>query len=1471
MELRPGDKPGGMKSPLEGKGGMKGGMSEVWKAIGARLSRRCRMKYRSIGGIFVALLLAGNAWPEVITSFAGGPFIFTGDAKPAVNAPLGTIAAVTLDPAGNLVIADPGNGLVERINPDGTLSVIAGSGLTLGVHTGDGGPAVDAALSSVYGVAYDSQGNLYIAEADRLSRVSPQGIINTYAGGGGDVASNGISALQASLSPVSFGGGLVVDAAGAVYFTEFYNNRVRKVTPGGTITTIAGNGVAGLSGDGGPAMAASLNSPLGLALDQAGNLYIADNGNLRIREVTPAGIISTVAVNINATGLTLDNKGVSYIVGGGFVAKLPPGASTPAIIAGTPGSPGFAGDGGPALSAQFSALPSVVADNLGNLFIGDGDNDRVRDISANGNVTTVAGNGQYYYAGEGVPALTSPVRGGGNLAIDKSGNLYYSDPLGSRVRKISAGVINTVAGSGIAGFSGDGGPALQATLNNPLNLTLDATGNLYIADYLNQRVRRVAQDGTISTYAQLPGFVRGLVFDAAGNLYASDESNSTVYRIDTTGRQTVFAGTGSAGFSGDGGPATQAKLNAPSGLAMDALGSLYIADAGNGCIRVVNPQGVISTLVSGGSDLRELAFDSAGNLYASDEAEHVVFKITPAVTVSIFAGGGRNEPGNGGLATQAFLVPYGIVSDPSGNVYIDDDDGIQEVLATPPTISLQQNSLTVSAASGGAPVTQTTGVLGSVPGLAFAVSATTASGGNWLSVGAASGLTPDLLSITADPSNLSPGAYTGTITIMPAAATPAALTITVTFTVGAALAPKLSVDQPNLSFTFPAGAPARSSTLKISNAGGGGLQFLALAATETGGGWLTVTPNLGSVIPGIPVALTVTANPSNLPTGTYTGSISIQSAGGGTVTVPVNLAISSVSQALLLTQTGITFTAVAQGGVLPPQSLGVVNLGSGSLAWTTSVSTLAGGNWLSATPASGSSNASQPAPQVTVSVNPKGLAAGDYYGLVQITAPGAANTPEMVTVFLTVLPAGADPGASVQPAELFFTATPGGGSPGAQEVLVYNVSALAQTFYLGASPAQFEIAELPDVATLDPSRPTSILLQPLGSFPAGTSSDFVNFQFSDGRIQTVKVNVIAGAPGSGGTGDLRPRDGSATCVPTKLIPALTTLSQSFTVTAGWPVALSVQSMDDCGNPQTAGSVNVAFSNGDPPLALSPLNDGTWQATWATGQSAGTPVTLTIRAVNNQANLMGTTLVNGGLSSLKSPPASTQAGVVSAASPVSFTALAPGGIISIYGNLLADDAVSAPANQFPLPATLGNANVIIGGQTAPLLYVSPTQINAVVPFGLNTNTTYSLLLQRDLALSSPVPVNVAGAQPGPFQYDGSAIVQDSRGTAPVFLVTPSAPAQAGDVLVFYCAGLGVTNPLVADGVASPANPTAQPTAPVTVTIGGQNATVVYAGLVAGLAGLYQVNVDMPAGVTPGSAAVMLTVAGQTSPAAIIATQ
>jgi uncharacterized protein (TIGR03437 family) len=233
-----------------------------------------------------------------------------------------------------------------------------------------------------------------------------------------------------------------------------------------------------------------------------------------------------------------------------------------------------------------------------------------------------------------------------------------------------------------------------------------------------------------------------------------------------------------------------------------------------------------------------------------------------------------------------------------------------------------------------------------------------------------------------------------------------------------------------------------------------------------------------------------------------------------------------------------------------------------------------------------------------------------------------------------------------------------------------------------------------------------------------------------------------------------------------------------------------------------------------------------------------------------------------------PPVFSKAGVVSAAGLQSFAPIAPGGIISIFGDKLADNV--AQNSGTPLPQQLGNATVLIGGHVAPLFYVSQNQLNALVPTGLKTNTTYQVLVQRGNTYSQPISVDVAASQPAVFQASGAAIGVAYRGTDPGFLVSTSAPITAGDFLVLYCAGLGPTNPPVDDGVASPFSPLAQTTSPVTVSIVGQSASVQFAGLAPGFVGLYQVNAIVPPGITPGSAVpLLLSVAGQTGPPSSIA--
>jgi sugar lactone lactonase YvrE len=293
---------------------------------------------------------------------------------------------------------------------------------------------------------------------------------------------------------------MAADAAGNVYIVDTYNNRIRRVDTGGVITTIGGTGSAGYGGDGGPATNARFNNPHGIASDPGGNVYVADPPNERIRRIdVNTGIVTTVAGN---------------------------------------GSGGFGGDGGPATAARLNYPKGVEIAPDGSLYIADNNNHRVRRVD------------------------------------------------------LGTGIIATVAGTGTAGFSGDGGPATAARLDEPRNIAFDSAGRLYIVDQNNGRIRRVDSDGRISTFAAGFSMPRDVAVDSAGNVYVADETANRIRRVSPSGVVSDFAGTGSAGLSGDGGPAGQARIKGPRGVAFDtADGSVLIGDTGNSRIRVVRLSG----------------------------------------------------------------------------------------------------------------------------------------------------------------------------------------------------------------------------------------------------------------------------------------------------------------------------------------------------------------------------------------------------------------------------------------------------------------------------------------------------------------------------------------------------------------------------------------------------------------------------------------------------------------------------------------------------------------------------------------------------------------------------------------------------------------------------------------------------------------------------------------------------------------
>jgi len=696
----------------------------------------------------------------IMTVAGNGTNGFSGDGGAATKAELGSPTGVAVDGGGNLYIVDYGNQRIRKVDTNGVITTFAGSNGT--GYSGDGGAATKASLNNPSGVSVDPQGNVFIADTFnlRVRKVDVRGIITTVAGNGGSgLNGDGGPATKATLyNPY----GVATDASGNLYIADALNERVREVGLQGPVLNLAnvsvsnaGNYQAVVTNLYGSATSsvAVLTLLLPPALSQppaSQSVVIGSNATFTVTatgtsplayqwqfnggNVAGANYLGTNSPSLTVLGTTAWSAGnYNVIITNAYgsvtssVATLtityPPAITTqPASLVVSNGSPAsftvgvagtgpftyqwqlngtnlpnnlistvagngtdnFHGDGGAATNAGLNYPYGLAVDGTGNLYIADDFNFRVRKVNTNGIISTVAGNGNEGFNGNGLVATNSSLYQGalsyypaGGVAVDAGGNLFIADMYNQRLRVETYNLLLTVAGNGTTGYSGDGGDAYNAALNRPAGVAIDASGNIYIADTYNSRIRKVdvndiittvagngnigvAGDGGNATNAYLYN-PTGVAVDNAGDLFIADMGNNRIRKVDAHGIITTVAGNAFAAYAGDGGAATNASLSSPYGVAVDAYGNLFIADSENQRIRMVNASGIITTVAGGGSGYvvdgiaatnailsrpNGVAVDAAGGLYIADTYHYRIRKVTPQGPVLTVTHAGIGNAGN---------------------------------------------------------------------------------------------------------------------------------------------------------------------------------------------------------------------------------------------------------------------------------------------------------------------------------------------------------------------------------------------------------------------------------------------------------------------------------------------------------------------------------------------------------------------------------------------------------------------------------------------------------------------------------------------------------------------------------------------------------------------------------------------------------------------------------------------------------
>src|SRR5438874_612499 len=646
--------------------------------------------------------------PYYFNTFAGNAYGGNGTGSQAIfNYPYAT----AVDSAGNVYVADTYNYTVRKITPAGVVTTLAGLAGYDRPYTDATGS--DARFNYLNGVAADSAGNVYVTDfSNTIRKITPAGVVTTLAGTPGVYGSaDGTGSAAQFWQPW----GIALDSAGNLYVADQGNSTIRKITPAGVVTTIAG--AAGVFGSAdGSRSAARFNAPCGIAVDSAGNLYVADTGNQTIRKITSAGVVTTLAGTAGIAGSTdgtggaarfympyaLTVAGTTLYVADTFNSTIRKVTSAGVVTTFAGAAGGFGNVNGTGSAARFNNPYGVAATSTGTIYVADARNMVIRKITPARAVTTFAGSATTDGGGIGSSdgtGRTARFNYPNGVAVTGT-TVYVADTFNSTIRKVtSTGVVTTFAGTaGVVGRA-DG---TSAQFHSPYGIAADKAGNVYVADTSNSTIRKITSAGVVTTLAGTAGvfgsvdgtgsaaqfyYPFAVAVDDAGNVYVADTDNYTVRKITPAGVVTTLAGL-AGNYGTTDGTGSDARFGNLFGIAADSVGNVYVADNSYSTIRKITPAGVVTTLagtpgISGSADgtgsaarfssPRGIAIDNTKNLYVTDQNNQTIRKITPAGVVTTLGGvAGSYGIADGTGRSARFFTPAGIAVASSGVLYVAD-------------------------------------------------------------------------------------------------------------------------------------------------------------------------------------------------------------------------------------------------------------------------------------------------------------------------------------------------------------------------------------------------------------------------------------------------------------------------------------------------------------------------------------------------------------------------------------------------------------------------------------------------------------------------------------------------------------------------------------------------------------------------------------------------------------------------------